>query len=207
MNRIAALLIPALLAGVLSCSGNKNRQKSTAETAGNQDTARLHVGDPAPLFSSMDGNGNEFHVSDFVGRKYLVLYFYPAAMTGGCTKQACAYRDELPELEELDVQVVGISGDYVENLKYFKEANNLNFPLLSDPTGMIAKMYGVPLKEGGEIQRTIGGEDVLLRRGVTTARWTFVIDKEGKIIYINQAVDAPNDSKQVLAVIRKKSGT
>jgi peroxiredoxin Q/BCP len=68
-----------------------------------------------------------------MGKKVVVVYFYPAAMTGGCTKQACSFRDDKAVLEALDAIVIGISGDEVQSLQYFKEAHSLNFPLLSDP--------------------------------------------------------------------------
>ena len=135
-------------------------------------------------------------------KKVIVLYFYPAAMTGGCTKQACAFRDDKTQFDQLDALVVGISGDKVENLEYFKLAHDLNFPLLSDEDGSIAKKFGVPLRDGGSITRQIQGSDVTLERGVTTSRWTFVIDKNGKIAYINSEVNAEKDSETTLDIIK-----
>jgi peroxiredoxin Q/BCP len=122
-------------------------------------------------------------------------------MTGGCTAQACSYRDDHAKLEEAGTIVVGISGDEVSNLKHFKEANNLNFTLLSDKDGSVARQFGVPLGEGGSIEQEIDGQTLQLDRGVTASRWTFIADKDGEIRYINRSVDAANDSKNVLEVI------
>ena len=81
----------------------------------------LKVGDEAPEFEGLDDEGKEWKSIDHVGKKILVVYFYPADMTGGCTEQACSYRDAMEELEEDGVEVIGVSGDTVENHKYFKK--------------------------------------------------------------------------------------
>jgi thioredoxin-dependent peroxiredoxin len=163
--------------------------------------AQLNVGDEMPHFMAEDDQGKLWDSDDVYGKKTLVVYFYPAAMTGGCTKQACAFRDDKATLDGLDVVVVGVSGDEVENLKYFKEAYNLNFPLISDPNGTIAIQFGVPIKEGGSLVRKIDGSDVTLARGVTASRWTFIIDKSGKVIYRNSKVNAEKDSQEVISII------
>jgi peroxiredoxin Q/BCP len=163
--------------------------------------AQVEKGGLAPDFSLRDEQGNTWSSKDFYGKKVVVVYFYPAAMTGGCTKQACSFRDDKAVLEALDAIVIGISGDEVQSLQYFKEAHSLNFPLLSDPRGEIAKLFGVPVKDGGAIVRNIGGKDVTLDRGVTTSRWTFVIDKHRKIVYKNTEVDAAADSRNTIEVI------
>lgn len=164
--------------------------------------SQVQVGDKSPEFSAMDDSNKLWKSIDFVKKKIIVVYFYPAAMTGGCTKQACAFRDDKSKLDELDAMVIGVSGDEVENLKYFKEAHDLNFPLLADPDGNIAKKFGVPLRDGGSIVRNIGGSDISLVRGVTSSRWTFIIDKNGKIVYVNTEVDAAEDSEQTIEVIQ-----
>lgn len=166
-------------------------------------SATLEVGDKAPSFKANDQNGNLWSSDDFFGKRYLVVYFYPAAMTGGCTKQACGFRDEQPSLSEYDVEVVGVSGDAVKNLKYFEQAHNLNFTLLSDVSGDIAEKFGIPTGEGGSIVREIDGEQVTLSRAVTTGRWTFIIDKTGKVVFKNTDVDAANDSKSVIKFLSK----
>jgi peroxiredoxin Q/BCP len=171
--------------------------------AGDKEPTELNVGDPAPAFQANDDNGELWKSSDFLNKKYIVVYFYPAAMTGGCTAQACSYRDHKSGLDELDVEVVGISGDPVKNLNLFKQANNLNFTLLSDVSGEIAKKFGVPIDKGGSNKRNVEGKDIIFQRALTSARWTFIIDKEGKIAYKNTQVKAANDSQDVLNFIKR----
>lgn len=164
----------------------------------------LSVGDKAPFFKGTADDGSTWDMSKFMGKDYIVVYFYPAAMTGGCTKQACSYRDHQNDLKSADAVVVGISGDKPENLKLFRQAENLNFPLVSDEKGEIAKAFGVPVSEGGSIKRTVGGAEHELVRGVTEKRWTFIVGKDGKIVYKNDAVDAEKDSQQVLDFLKKQ---
>lgn len=162
----------------------------------------LNVGDNAPEFKTLSDDGSSWDLKDYLGKKNIVVYFYPAAMTGGCTKQACAYRDFKTEIESADAVVVGVSGDNIEGLKLFKKAHNLNFTLLSDESGEVAKKFGVPMREGGIITKEIDGESFDLFRGITTSRWTFVIDKNGKIVYKNDEVDATKDTEEVLSFIK-----
>jgi thioredoxin-dependent peroxiredoxin len=164
----------------------------------------VDVGDQAPKFEAVDDQGNTWKSSDHVGKGVLVVYFYPAAMTGGCTKQACAFRDDMQVLKDKGIEVVGVSGDAVPNLKFFKDAHHLNFTLLSDEKGEIAKAFGVPLKPGGVLPRKINGKMEQLKRGVTALRWTFVIDKEGKIAAKNTKVNPANDAKDVLKAVESK---
>ena len=162
------------------------------------------VGDKIEKFSAPNDEGNTWNAAAVLGKANLVVYFYPAAMTGGCTKQACAYRDDKLALDSLNATVVGISGDEVQNLKYFKKAHDLNFTLLSDPEGKIATRFGVPVTLGEKsIDREIEGEQYTLSRLATTARWTFVVDKKGKVIYKASGVDAANDSKNVLQALKE----
>ena len=169
-----------------------------------QENAGLKIGDKAPEFKTLADDGSVWDSKSFVGEKYVVVYFYPAAMTGGCTKQACAYRDLKTEIESADAVVVGVSGDNVEGLKIFKKANDLNFTLLSDENGEIAHKFGVPTREGGTITREINGQNFDLVRGTTASRWTFIIDKQGKIVYKNEQVDASKDTEEVLSFIKNK---
>lgn len=171
----------------------------------NSNAQVLNVGDEAPVFEAKEDNGNTFELKNYIGDKFIVVYFYPAAMTGGCTKQACTYRDFKTQLNSANAIVVGVSGDSVEGLKLFKKANDLNFPLLSDETGAIAKKYGVPMRDGGSITREVNGQEYELVRGVTASRWTFIIDKNGKIAYKNTEVDAANDPQEILDFIKNNS--
>lgn len=162
----------------------------------------LKVGDKAPEIQTVTDDGSTFDLKNYLGKKYVVVYFYPAAMTGGCTKQACAYRDMKTEIESSDAIVLGVSGDNVEGLKLFKKAYDLNFPLIADESGEIARKFGVPTRDGGTISREIDGESFDLVRGVTASRWTFVVDKKGTIVYINSEVDATTDTQEVLNFIK-----
>ena len=163
----------------------------------------LEVGDKVPAFEALDDKGKPWKSKSFHGKKLLLVYFYPAAMTGGCTKQACAFRDDKAKWQERDVEVVGVSGDQPENLALFKEAENLNFTLLADPKGKVAKSFGVPAGKGGSIDRFVKGEKFTLDRGVTTKRWTFLVSKEGKLLYKNDKVQAAQDSSVVLDFLKK----
>lgn len=166
-----------------------------------QSSSELNLGDIITEFSASDDQGNLWNSTN-VKTDFLVVYFYPAAMTGGCTKQACAYRDNKTTFDKMGVTVIGVSGDEVENLKHFKEAYQLNFPLLSDTKGAISKAFGVPTNKGGSITREIGGENMMLFREITTPRWTFVLNKNGEIIYKNSNVNASEDSKNVQEIIK-----
>ena len=165
----------------------------------------LNIGDKVPGFEALADDGSTWKMKDFVGKKYLVVYFYPAAMTGGCTAQACAYRDLSSDMESQDALVVGVSGDNVEGLKFFKKAHNLNFTLLSDETGKIAQLFGVPTRDGGKITREFDGQEFELERGITTSRWTYIIDKEGKVVYKNDEVDASKDTEEVLVFLKNNT--
>ncbi len=166
--------------------------------------AGLTVGDKVPGFEALSDDGSIWKAEDYIGKKYLVIYFYPAAMTGGCTAQACAYRDLSSDLSSEDAMVVGISGDHLDGLKLFRKANNLNFTLLSDASGKIAGIFGVPVRDGGKISREIDGQHFDLIRDVTTSRWTFIVDKTGTVVYKNDAVNASKDTEEVLSFLKKK---
>jgi thioredoxin-dependent peroxiredoxin len=162
----------------------------------------LSIGNKIPLFKATADDGSTWDISKFIGKDYIVIYFFPGAMTSGCTKQACSYRDHLKDLASANAIVVGISGDKIENLKLFRQAENLNFLLLSDEKGNIAKSFGVPIGEGASLKRTVGGIEHNLVRDITIKRWTFIVGKDGKIIYKNEAVDAEKDSQEVLNFLR-----
>ena len=167
-----------------------------------QNATGIAIGDKAPAFTATTDDGLSWKLADYVGKKNVVVYFYPAAMTGGCTKQACAYRDAQPAIESANAVVVGVSGDNPEGLKLFKKAENLNFTLLADEKGEIAKMFGVPVKDGGTITREVEGKSYDLVRSATASRWTFIIDKKGNIVYKNEQVDAAKDAEAVLAFLK-----
>lgn len=131
--------------------------------------ARLAAGDLAPDFTLPDQDGNPVTLSSLRGRK-VVLYFYPEAMTPGCTTEACDFRDNLNSFAAAGVRVVGVSKDAVAKLKTFAERDHLDFPLLSDTDLAVQQAYGA------------WGEKSLYGKTVTgSIRSTFVIDEEGRI--------------------------
>lgn len=167
-----------------------------------QSKVDLKIGDKAPEFDVQDDSGKDWKSSEHFGKHVVVVYFYPADMTGGCTKQACGFRDDMKTLTEKGVEVVGISGDSVRNHQLFKKAHELNFSLLADINGKVAEKFGVPVTSGEKtVKATIDGKDESLTRSVTTARWTFVIDKSGKIAAKNKEVKAADDSKAILELV------
>jgi peroxiredoxin Q/BCP len=133
------------------------------------DTARLAPGDKAPAFSLPDADAKLVSLADYKGRR-VIVYFYPAASTPGCTKEACDFRDSLADLNEEGVDVIGISPDKPEKLAKFRDAEKLTFPLLSDPERKVLTAYGA----FGE--KTMYGKKV---QGVI--RSTFVVDDKGKV--------------------------
>lgn len=164
----------------------------------------LQVNEQVPIFQAVDSKGSKWNSQNFRGQKHLLIYFYPAAMTGGCTKQACAYRDDYKKWKKNGVEIVAVSGDMPSNLALFKEAENLPFTLLSDPEGKLARLFDVSTTSGGVIEKLFKGEKFKLERGVTTKRWTFLLSKQGKLIYKNEKVNASKDSEIVMEFLTNK---
>jgi thioredoxin-dependent peroxiredoxin len=131
------------------------------------------VGDKAPLVEGKDADGKKWKLSDSIGKKVVVLYFYPKDFTGGCTKEACGFRDSMGDLKKLNVEVIGVSFDTEESHKKFIEENKLNFALLADTDGKIADAYGV---------RTLGKE--------VARRVSFLIGTDGKIVHVTDSPKA-----------------
>ena len=141
-------------------------------------TARLEPGDQAPDFSLPDDTGKTVSLGDFAGRK-LIVYFYPAAMTPGCTKQACDFSESLDSLEKDGYEVVGISKDKAAKLAKFRERDALTIPLLSDESLQVHQAYGAY------------GEKKLYGKLVEgVIRSTFVVDEEGVITHAMYNVKA-----------------
>jgi peroxiredoxin Q/BCP len=130
---------------------------------------RLEVGETAPAFSALDADEQTHTLKEFRGER-VVLYFYPAALTPGCTTQACDFRDNLKLLADSGFAVVGISPDKPAKLATFRETHDLNFPLLSDPDRKILEAYGA------------WGEKTMYGKKVTgVIRSTVVVDPKGKV--------------------------
>jgi peroxiredoxin Q/BCP len=167
-------------------------------------TVDLMPGDVAPVFQGMDDGGKPWKSADFVGQKYVVLYFYPGDFTPGCTKQAENLRDAMNKLTEKGVLVIGVSEDAIKTHQLFKAAQKLNFTLLSDEDGSLAQKFGVPVGKGGEVKtKGADGQPVTLTRKATAARWTFVIGKDGKIAAKDTKVNPAKSSKDVAELIEK----
>ncbi|WP_132993762.1 thioredoxin-dependent thiol peroxidase [Gordonia zhaorongruii] len=133
------------------------------------ENARLTVGDKAPGFTLLNANEESVSLADYAGRK-VIVYFYPAAMTPGCTKQACDFRDSLSDLNGQGIDVVGISPDKPAKLAKFVERDGLTFPLLSDPEKEVLTAWGA------------FGEKKLYGKVVQgVIRSTFLIDENGVI--------------------------
>jgi thioredoxin-dependent peroxiredoxin len=163
----------------------------------------LAVGADAPKFEATDDAGKAWKSADHVGKKVVVVYFYPGDFTPGCTAQAQKFRDNMNKISDLGAEVIGVSGDSPATHALFKQAYKLNFSLLADEDGSLAKQFGVPVGPGGEVKTKDADKKLLtLKREVTTARWTFVIGLDGKIAYKITKVDPVADSKQIEAFLR-----
>ena len=125
------------------------------------------VGDKAPLVKGKDQDGKEWKLSDFIGKKVVLLYFYPKDNTPGCTKEACGLRDRMSDLKKDDVEVIGVSFDSSASHQKFIADQSLNFPLVADTDGKIADTYGVRMT-GKNMARRV----------------SFLIGKDGKIVHI-----------------------
>lgn len=130
---------------------------------------RLRPGDAAPDFTLPDADGNPVSLSSYRGRR-VIVYFYPAAMTPGCTKEAVGFRDNLAALDEAGVAVLGISPDEPARLAKFRERERLNFPLLADPETKVLQEYGA-----------YGEKKLYGKTIVGVIRSTFIVDTDGKI--------------------------
>jgi peroxiredoxin Q/BCP len=172
---------------------------------GGQDDKKivLEVGQRAPDFEAPDEEGRTWQSSRHVGKKIIVVYFYPGDFTPGCTAQAQKFRDNMNRISELGAEVVGISGDTSEIHALFKRAFHLNFSLLADDEGRVAKQFGVPVGPGAEVKsRDAEKKPLAFKRPVTTGRWTFIIGLDGNIAYKNSKVNPVEDSKQIEAFLK-----
>jgi len=164
----------------------------------------LNVGDKAPAFEAQSDGSRTWVSGEHYGKKWVVIYFYPGDFTPGCTAQANAFRDAMTKLTEKGVEVIGVSGDSVQTHELFKKAQKLNFTLLADEDGSLAKKFGVPLTPGAKFNtKDADGNPVPVVRDVTAARWTFVIGKDGKVIYKNTKVVPADDAKKITDFIAK----
>jgi peroxiredoxin Q/BCP len=142
------------------------------------------VGDIAPLIQGQDQDGKTVKLTDFIGKKVVLLYFYPKDFTGGCTKEACGLRDRMGDLETNNVVVIGVSHDSVESHKKFAEEYKLNFMLLADPDDVIIKAY-----------------DAKMPLMSMSKRVSFLIGVDGKIIHVTDAINPQTHFDEMKAAI------
>ena|SRR5579871_4922625 len=146
----------------------------------------LGVGDSVPLFTLKQTNGTDFNISDYIGKKILVIYFYPKDESAVCTKEACSFRDSYTDFTNAGALVIGINSASVETHKAFQENHKLPFILLSDPENKVLKTFGVKSKF------------------FISGRETFVIGLDGKIAYTYTAfMQGKEHSDKALEFIRQ----
>jgi peroxiredoxin Q/BCP len=148
----------------------------------------IKVGSSIPEFTLPDQNGNLFDIKSVIGKKNLVIYFYPKDDSPGCTAQACSFRDQFEVFAEADALIIGISGQSVESHKEFAEKHRLSFTLLSDEGDKIRKQFGVPTNF----------------LGLLPGRVTYVADKTGKVIFIfNSQTKATEHVDEALRILKE----
>jgi peroxiredoxin Q/BCP len=149
---------------------------------------KIKIGSTIPVFSLPDQHGEMFDISTVLGKKNLVIYFYPKDDSPGCTKQACSFRDQYEDFVDLDAMVIGISSDDMESHKAFAEKHQLNFTLLSDEDGAVRDLFGVPKSFLGLIE----------------GRTTYVVNKDGKVVYIfNSQLQAEKHITEALQALKE----
>lgn len=148
----------------------------------------IELEDKAPIFTLKDQNDNDFSIESLIGKKAMVIFFYPKDFTPGCVKEVCAFRDQYQDFQDYGVEVIGISSDGLKSHQKFAEKHNLPFTLLSDPKGKIRKLFGVPSS--------------LL--GLLPGRMTFVIDKKGIVkMRFNNQFGAEKHIEKSLKVLKE----
>lgn len=148
---------------------------------------KVKVGSTIPDFTLPDQNGNLFDIKSILGKKNLVIYFYPKDDTPGCTKEACTFRDQYEDFKDAGAEVIGISSDDTDSHKSFAGRYKLNFILLSDHKGIVSKKFGVPSKLFGLIQ----------------GRVTYVVNKEGKVVHMfDSQLQASRHISEALKALR-----
>lgn len=150
------------------------------------------VGNMAPVFSLLNQDGQKVSLKDFKGEQQVVLYFYPKAMTPGCTVQACGLRDSHVKYSRQGTVILGISPDPVARLAKFREKQKLNFDLLSDEDHGIADKYGV-----WGLKKFMGREFMGIHR------MTFIIGKDGRLKHIMEKVNTKTHHEDALNIVKQ----
>lgn len=149
----------------------------------------LNIGDTLPDFQLTDQKGEVFDINSVKGKNYLVIYFYPKNFTPGCTKEACSFRDSFEDFHELGAIVIGISSDSKKSHERFAKKHQLPFTLLSDSKGVVKRSFGV--------------KNNFL--GLIPGRETFVVNKEGIIIFTFNSMNADQHIKEALTVLKQQA--
>jgi peroxiredoxin Q/BCP len=151
---------------------------------------KIEIGSSLPGFTLPDQNGDLFDISTVLGKKNLVIYFYPKDDTPGCTKEACYFRDQFEVFKEEDAIIIGVSGQSVESHKEFAAKYKLNYTLLSDEGNEIRKLFGVPTNLFGFIP----------------GRVTYIVNKKGKVVYTfnsqSQATKHVDEALRILKLLK-----
>jgi peroxiredoxin Q/BCP len=209
MMRSVALCGSLILGGL--CAGRLLADEPRVDSpAAASATVELTVGEAVPGFEAVGDDGQPWRAADHVGKKIVVMYFYPGDFTGGCIKQAQAFREGLARLEALDVELIGVSGDSVATHQLFKTTYGLKHTLLADPEGALAKQLGLPVQKGAKV-RTRGpdgqplldgaGKSIMVERGAALPRWTLVIGKDGKLLSKRTQVNPATDADEVARLV------
>jgi thioredoxin-dependent peroxiredoxin len=186
-------------------------------TPAREPAAAVNVGEALPAFEAVDDQGRNWMSKEHTGKNVLVMYFYPGDFTGGCMKQAQAFRDGLARLEELGVELVGVSGDEVATHQLFKASHGLKHTLVSDPDGKLAERLGIPVKRPvkpakvrtsdleGKPLMDGQGKSVFVERKVTLPRWTLIVGRDGTLISKRMNVDPAKDADEVITIVENLS--
>jgi len=159
----------------------------TIVSVSSADTGKTpQVGDQAPPIQGVDQDGKTWKLDDVLGKKIVLLYFYPKDDTPGCTKEACGFRDRIADLKHDNVEVVGVSFDSTESHQKFISKYHLNFPLLADTDGKIADAYGVRMT-GKEMARRV----------------SFLIGTDGKIVHVTDTMNADTHLAEMKDAVEK----
>jgi peroxiredoxin Q/BCP len=150
------------------------------------------VGNLAPAFTLLDQDGNKVSLKDFKGNSNVVLYFYPKAMTPGCTVQACGIRDSKAAFKKAKTVVLGVSPDPVARLGRFIDKQQLNFTLLSDEDHAITEKYGC-----WDLKKFMG------REFMGVLRTSFIIDKDGRLAHVMNKVKTKSHHEDILALVKE----
>ena len=154
---------------------------------------QLQPGDQAPDFSLPATTGTTISLRDYLGKKRVVLYFYPKDDTPGCTKEACSFRDHQDHIQAQDTVVLGVSADSLDSHGKFIKKYNLNFPLLADVEHQVAKAYGA-----------WGEKNMYGKKYLGMIRKTFVIGKDGKLEHVFHKVTAEGHGEEILNLLKAK---